>query len=326
MATTYPSQVDTLITLPEVNSSTGLRPELFNRLREAIIRVEEELGAKPSATFGTVRTRLDYLEYRVSSGLVNLTGDLGGAPDDVRVIGIKGNPIQDVPLLSNGQTLVWDSHFQYWIPSFVSASTLIPPLATSLTPGEPVLLEVNSSLINPTFTADYSVDTSQLQSVLITDNQGSAQYDATATPNFFIYNNTYNKNNYGETVTITSTVFDNNFKTTTNSVTFTWVQNVYWGAHDTPMSYDSPFITSLSNKELSTSYAKTISVTAGVGQYIYFAFRQDYITAYGEPTFTVNEISGGFSAVISGITINGEDFVLYRSDQSGLGQTTVFIS
>ena len=67
----YPDQIDSTNELPiAVDNQTFVRAESVNRLREAISKIENELGVKPSGTHGTVRARLDAMEA--------ITGAIGG--------------------------------------------------------------------------------------------------------------------------------------------------------------------------------------------------------------------------------------------------------
>ena len=81
------------------------------------------------------------------------------------------------------------------------------------------------------------------------------------------------------------------------------------------------------SSELSGSRARTKTVTAGAGQYIWFA----YPARLGAATFKVGGFEGGFTLVdgsfshtnASGYT---EAYRVYRSDNAGLGATTVVVS
>jgi len=312
----YPAQIDDGISLPVVNTSTGLSPVVFNRLRDAIISVEAELGVKPSAVFGTVRERLDYIQGIISSSLVSLSGDLGGTQTSVKVIGINGKPIQDNDL-KDGYVLSWDAFNQYWAPQYISVDNLAVPFAALLETAEPLLLELNDTLSTPAFTAEYTVTLNKLESVILTDDQGNPQKNVTSSPDSFSSDQSYTRGSFGDKVIITLNAINNKLITRTSSITFTWTQNVYWGVDVAILPSQ---VTGLSNKELTTSRSKRIAVTAGVGQYIYYGCR----TAYGVPLFTVNEISGGFH-LLGITTLNGESFSVYQSDQVNLGSTNVSI-
>jgi hypothetical protein len=62
VATEYPNTIDNNVTLPQaIDLVTPVQGEVVNRLRDAIIAIESELGVDPSREFGTVRARLDAL-------------------------------------------------------------------------------------------------------------------------------------------------------------------------------------------------------------------------------------------------------------------------
>lgn len=61
--TKYPSQLDDSNSLPKATDNvTPVKAEVVNRLREALMTTQSELGANPSGTYSTVKARLDYLE------------------------------------------------------------------------------------------------------------------------------------------------------------------------------------------------------------------------------------------------------------------------
>lgn len=61
--TKYPAQLDTSNELPlAVDKVTPVKAEVVNRLRDAIMAIESELGPDPSREYGSVRERLDALE------------------------------------------------------------------------------------------------------------------------------------------------------------------------------------------------------------------------------------------------------------------------
>lgn len=316
----YPAQIDDGYSLPVTTQQTGIRPDVFNQLREAIIKVEAELGTKPSSTYGTVKARLDYIEGITSQQLVLLSGDLGGAVDDVKVIGLQGRSVKNAMPL-NSQVLYWDGIENNWKPKTIDMDSLSVPLVAILTPNDPIIVELNSTLTNPSFTADYTTLTGNLTSVTLIDDQGNVSEDVTATPTSFSYNNSYTKSTFGDQVVFTLSATDNNAITKTTKATFTWGQKLYWGAREVD-TYNSNFITSLSDNEITLSVEKTFTVDAGAANnYIYFACRH----AYGTPTFTVNGLDGGFSLAAT-VTVNAELYDLYVSDQLELGITTITVS
>lgn len=71
----YPDQLDDSISLPpSLDLITPVKAEVVNRLRDAILAVETELGIQPSSTFGTVKARLDNIDNLLSELGINASG------------------------------------------------------------------------------------------------------------------------------------------------------------------------------------------------------------------------------------------------------------
>lgn len=65
----YPGQLDDSTSLPpSTDLVTAVNAEVVNRLRDAILAMEQELDAQPSGTYGTVRARLEAMQAQISSG------------------------------------------------------------------------------------------------------------------------------------------------------------------------------------------------------------------------------------------------------------------
>lgn len=113
--TSYPAQIDNNASLPLViDNQSPVQGETVNRLREAVIAIENELGAKPSGGFSTVRARMDHIETLITQQVVVLAGDLGGTNASPRVIGMQGRPISSAAP-SPSQVLGWNGIV--WEPS-----------------------------------------------------------------------------------------------------------------------------------------------------------------------------------------------------------------
>lgn len=116
----------------------------------------------------------------------------------------------------------------------------------------------------------------------------------------------------------------NDGKTTVNkTVAINFYNGRYYGVSNSE-TYDSDFILSL-NKTLTNSRACNFTVDCGIGQYIFFAIP----TRFGTPAFSVGGFEGGFSLVNTLYYTNSfgytESYDIYRSDYSGLGNTTVVV-
>lgn len=76
MSSRYPAQVDSSVTLPTVtNNFTPISADAVNRIRDAVINIESELGIRPSGTSGTVRARLDIITTAIG-GIDTSSGGL----------------------------------------------------------------------------------------------------------------------------------------------------------------------------------------------------------------------------------------------------------
>jgi hypothetical protein len=127
MATVYPSQIDSPVTLSTaVDNSTPVDAASVNQLRDAIVAIETELGVDPGTNFTTVRNRLDTYEMLINQILsgggggsfVNFGGDLAGTNVSQTVVGIQKRPVSsNAP--TPGQALIWSGLL--WAP------TTIPP-------------------------------------------------------------------------------------------------------------------------------------------------------------------------------------------------------
>lgn len=121
LATVYPSKIDNNTSLPAaINSVTSFDAAVINRLRDAIIAIQTELGVKPSGIYTTVRARLDSLENALNnisgggSGFVTIAGDIGGTSINPLVIGIQNHPVSSTTPTA-GQTLIYSG--STWVPS-----------------------------------------------------------------------------------------------------------------------------------------------------------------------------------------------------------------
>lgn len=131
--TSFPAQIDNSITLPAVvDNQTPVRGETVNRLRNAIIAVERELGVKPSGPYSTVRGRLDQLETILTTDIIALAGDLGGTNEEPRVIGLQGRLLSSATPEIN-QTLTWDG--VVWKPSYTSTQTAVSSMDVNFISG-----------------------------------------------------------------------------------------------------------------------------------------------------------------------------------------------
>jgi len=189
----------------------------------------------------------------------------------------------------------------------------------SPTPGTPTLLVVGTTLTNPSFTMSYN---SAPISATISVNSG-APITISSPFNTFTYTGSFTGTNSGYTVNFTLTA-GNGVGTKSATIPFTWGYNVYSGVASiwSGISDKLSTITTMhSDIQLSRKKEAGFTVTAGSGQYIYYATP----AAFGEATFTTN-LTGGFSKVESSFDINGVPYYVYQSEQKNLGTTTVKVT
>ncbi len=121
MATQYPSKIDNSTTLPEVVDLASIySAEVYNRLRNAIIAIETELGASPSAAYTSVKNRFETLEGVVGNlEIISLDEDLGGTLLLPKVVGIQGTPVSSTAPTLN-QALVFNG--TAWAPASLASA------------------------------------------------------------------------------------------------------------------------------------------------------------------------------------------------------------
>ena len=105
MVTQYPGKIDNNITLPDaVDNITPVKADVVNRLKAAILAIENELGVKPSGVNSTVKARLAAIELSISQiQIISLGGDLSGPSSSPVVIGLQGRPIAPyAPIYGDG--------------------------------------------------------------------------------------------------------------------------------------------------------------------------------------------------------------------------------
>lgn len=122
--------------------------------------------------------------------------------------------------------------------------------------------------------------------------------------------------------TYTLKAVDEREASATKTTAVTFLNGVYWGVGADTSSFDSAFLLKLS-KGLQSGKAKTFTVNAGVAQHIYYALP----SRYGTPSFKVGGFEGGFAkaATIAFTNASGyqENYDIWKSDNAGLGNTTV---
>lgn len=127
------------------------------------------------------------------------------------------------------------------------------------------------------------------------------------------------------TLTVALTVKDDRGAAASKTASIQWLNGVYTGAAESPDTIDSTFIRTLT-KSLQSGKGKTFTVNAAPGAYIWYACP----VSYGAPNFNVGGFDGGFSLAATFDFTNAsgytEEYQVWRSDNAGLGATTVKVS
>jgi hypothetical protein len=153
----YPGQIDDNTSLPTaVDNVTPIKGSLFNRLRDAVISIESELGVKPSSIYGTVKSRFDNLEGIIGNlEIIELNNDLGGTLSSPKVIGLQGRPLSNTSPVMN-QILGWNGIA--WAPLSGVLSLGDALSHGNTTDGYDIIFKNNSNiLVDPSNTFGFSI-------------------------------------------------------------------------------------------------------------------------------------------------------------------------
>lgn len=197
-----------------------------------------------------------------------------------------------------------------------------PPEAITSFATNPTLYLVGASSVNQAFTASYADPPT---TAVLTDTEGNTD-NVIGSPGAFVSPHTVTKTAYGSSVTYTLTITSPEGPATAN-VGIVWGQNVYFGSAVDPggAGYNAAFIQGLGGTVLKLGAAGAYGYNTGAGASAFFAAR----TAFGltVANFTVNGFPFACSRVATNvpITVNGvtENFDLFRSDNTGLGEFTL---
>ena len=208
------------------------------------------------------------------------------------------------------------------IPAFrpIKSSYIVAPFSISGF-GGPGTLEVGQTLTNPSFTASYNRPPTGAS---VQDNQGNPSLNVIATPTAFTYLHAYTKTANNASVGWTLSANESG-DPSSSSTSASWRPRVFYGIGVAGLSTESD-IEGLASQPLASGRQVTFTVTAGSGQYIYYAAP----TGYGTPTFFVGGFEGGFNFVGTVSVTNGfgvtQSYSLYCSANPNLGTTTVQVT
>lgn len=112
----------------------------------------------------------------------------------------------------------------------------------------------------------------------------------------------------------------------TSTETVSFYNSIFWGVSTKTGTYLEADVEGLASSVLSNTKGRTITVTAAATYYIIYALP----VRLGTVTFTVGGFTGGFQSpeTVSITNPSGftENYYVYRSDNTGLGSTTLVVT
>lgn len=172
--------------------------------------------------------------------------------------------------------------------------------------------EMGTTIVAPiefTWTTNKDIITQTLTDCVLADETvRTATYDADITSD--------------KTFTLSVSDGENN---ATSSVSYKFMNNVFWGSAPTVDTYDSAFISALSNKKLTNSVKGTYSFNVGTGEYGFWAVPSNMTIStvwIGGFEVTVEDLGTVSYTNAQGYT---RDYNLYKTGQSGLGSISAEI-
>lgn len=131
----------------------------------------------------------------------------------------------------------------------------------------------------------------------------------------------YQTTNWANDIECILTITDAQGKTVTETINIVFTYEIFFGASTAETFIDSSFA-NLEGKMLSTSKSiGSFTVDASDENYMYYCLP----TEYGVPIFMYGILPGGFILVNQNIEYNNTSYDIYRSEQKGLGKTTIIV-
>ena len=189
------------------------------------------------------------------------------------------------------------------------------PMAISAFSVSPSQAEIGSTVTSATlsYTMNKKPTSATLDSAAQTVSQASGSISLTG------LSLTQNK-----TWTLAAT--DERSATASKTATLSFLNKAHYGVAGAQDTINSTFLLGLANGVLTSARARTFTVNAGANQYIWYAVP----SSFGACAFTVGGFTGGFTkmATITHTNASGAQasYDVYRSDNAGLGATTVTVS
>lgn len=112
----------------------------------------------------------------------------------------------------------------------------------------------------------------------------------------------------------------------TSTITFTFINYVFWGVSTVASGYTESDIEGLASSTLLNTRSQSRTISASTGEYLIFSWP----TRLGLGTFTVNGFSGGFQSPETVSVTNSlgytENYYVFRSTNSNLGSVPVVVT
>lgn len=283
-------------------------------------------------------------DYRYE-GLINYCEEdqtlylLQGGIDNVNWVAIGGSggastidANRPISLIPDGTNL----GATYTLAEFLEACFFYGPVGITSFTGGTTLEKGEDTLIRQlAYTVTEPSNDYVIASIVITGSDGYNSGDIKSGPNSQsgVHNITLiTDTDTTYTLTVTSTQAGV-YATATTS--FVFRNKTWWGAKTVPLVYDDAFIKSLTNgvssPQFDADYSRSFTVTAGAGEYIYYAVPKDYTVApyIKPPYFFVGGFQGGFVVAANDVMYtyegNTEAYIIYKSTNANLGLTTVTV-
>lgn len=200
-----------------------------------------------------------------------------------------------------------------------------PPLIADLDLFGSRVLEVGSSLVNPTFSVAYNRMPSAASM-----SDGTNTVALTSPFDLVTMPFTYVQTMIGAAQDFTLTANEPGGPTLTATVTVTWLPRVFYGSA-VPGPYTEAFIESLQSSELLPSRVYSPGYAAGAGQKIYYAVPSAFGGSPGDFRDAATGFAVGISKVATAVSVTNAygvtlPYDLWESDVAGLGALTLLVS
>jgi hypothetical protein len=222
MVTVFPASIDTNLTLPTAaDLQTAITGEVVNRLRDAIIAVEETLGVDPAGVYGTVSYRLTYIETLIESliitgGAFKAGNDLFGTSTSQTVIGIYNHPVAST-LPVQSAVPIWSASLNQYQIRQLTQNDILPSFSINSFIGSQTV-EIGNSIIDPTFNFSYN-QTPSSANIINSDNINSP-YVLSPTATTATINGTWIHNGQDSVVFTLNAYLDSNMATSEVNLNF----------------------------------------------------------------------------------------------------------